>query len=166
MRARPTADSSGSYPTVAQQHADALHQVLANGPGSTTTEVIFHVRGDGCTADDGTPVTDTAIVGLIDDAQLRAMIHDADRRPVNASGTQRHATTRQKRVVKERDRACVDCWPFGRVPRAGTRSSTLLVGTQLLAVEDVVDAFVDATVVHHEPSPEAVAATVMGWARG
>jgi hypothetical protein len=109
MRTRPTADASGTYPTVAQQHADALHQLLTTGAGSTTTEVTFHVRGDGCTADDGTPVTQTAIADLVEDAQLRALIHDANQRPVNASGTQRHPTTRQKRVVKERDRVCVDC---------------------------------------------------------
>ena len=40
---------------------------------------------------------------------LRALIHDAERRPINASGAHRHPTRRQKRVVKERDGACVDC---------------------------------------------------------
>jgi 5-methylcytosine-specific restriction endonuclease McrA len=40
---------------------------------------------------------------------LRALIHDAEGRPINASGRQRHPTARQKRVVRERDRACVDC---------------------------------------------------------
>lgn len=109
MRMRPAADASGSYPTSAQQQADALHHLLTAGVGTTTTEVIFHVRGDGCAADDGTPVTETAIASLIDEARLRAMIHDADGRPINASAAQRHPTTRQKRVVKERDRACVDC---------------------------------------------------------
>lgn len=102
MRMRPTADASGAYPTSPQQHADALHQLLAAGVGSTTTEVIFHVRGDGCTADDGTPVPETAIASMLDEARLRAMIHDADGRPINASAARRHPTTRQKRVVKER----------------------------------------------------------------
>jgi hypothetical protein len=40
---------------------------------------------------------------------LRVLIHDAERRPINASGRHRHPTDRQKRVVKERDRVCVDC---------------------------------------------------------
>ena len=109
MRARPSADASGAFPTVVQQQADALHRLLATGAGATTTEVIFHVRGDGCTADDGTPVTETAIAGLIDGARLRAMVHDAEGRPINASAARRHPTARQKRVVKERDRECVDC---------------------------------------------------------
>ena len=109
MRMRPAADASGAYPTSAQQHADALHRLLSAGAGATTTEVIFHVRGDGCTADDGTPVTETAIASLVDAARLRAMVHDADGRPINASAARRHPTTRQKRVVKDRDRACIDC---------------------------------------------------------
>jgi 5-methylcytosine-specific restriction endonuclease McrA len=46
---------------------------------------------------------------LISQAFLRVLIHDADRRPINASSRQRHPTERQKRVVKERDRACIDC---------------------------------------------------------
>jgi hypothetical protein len=37
------------------------------------------------------------------------LIHDAEGRPINASGSHRHPTRRQKRVVKERDRVCVDC---------------------------------------------------------
>ena len=85
MRMRPAADASGAYPTSAQQHADALHRLLSAGAGTTTTEVIFHVRGDGCTADDGTPVTETAIASLVDAARLRAMVHDADGSPINAS---------------------------------------------------------------------------------
>ena len=40
---------------------------------------------------------------------LRALIHDAEGRPINASGRHRHPTARQKRVVRERDRVCVDC---------------------------------------------------------
>jgi hypothetical protein len=40
---------------------------------------------------------------------VRALIHDAEGRPINASGRHRHPTTRQRRVVHERDRACVDC---------------------------------------------------------
>lgn len=42
-------------------------------------------------------------------ACIRALIHDADGRPINASSKQRHPSTRQKRVAKERDQACVDC---------------------------------------------------------
>jgi hypothetical protein len=37
------------------------------------------------------------------------MIHDAERRPINASRRHRHPTDRQRRVVKERDRHCIDC---------------------------------------------------------
>jgi hypothetical protein len=37
------------------------------------------------------------------------LIHDTERRPINASSRRRHPTPRQKRVVHERDRSCVDC---------------------------------------------------------
>lgn len=73
------------------------------------TEVVLHVRGDGCTLDDGSPIPFSVIEKIAPDALLRALIHDARGRPVNASHRRRHPTDRQKRVVKERDRLCVDC---------------------------------------------------------
>jgi 5-methylcytosine-specific restriction endonuclease McrA len=76
---------------------------------SFTTEVVLHVRGDSATFDDGTPIMGTQIDRLLPHSFIRALIHDAERTPINASGRQRHPTTRQKRVVHERDRECVDC---------------------------------------------------------
>jgi hypothetical protein len=72
-------------------------------------EVVMHVRADGCSLDDGTPITGSVVERIAPTAFLRALIHDANSRPINASGRQRHPTARQKRVVKERDRCCVDC---------------------------------------------------------
>ena len=69
----------------------------------------MHVRADGCTLDDGTPIPDSVVERIAPEAFLRALIHDAESRPINASGRQRHPTTRQRRVVHERDRVCVDC---------------------------------------------------------
>ncbi len=100
-----------AWPSLGQQRADAL-VALAEGtisPGEVTTEVVVHVRGDGCTLDDGTPITDSEVAQLLPTAFIRLLIHDAERNPINASGKQRHPTTRQKRVVKERDRCCIDC---------------------------------------------------------
>lgn len=109
MRRRPQREPDGAWPTLAQQHADAVAELLDEGSGRVSAEVVFHVRGDGCTTDDGTPVAESAIADLVDQATLRAMIHDADARPINASGRHRRPTDRQKRVVKERDQGCVDC---------------------------------------------------------
>ncbi len=103
-------DDAG-WPSLGQQRVDAL-VALAEGTvsaGEITTEIVLHVRGDGCTLDDGTPITDSEVAQLIPTALIRTLIHDAERKPINASGKQRHPTTRQKRVVKERDRCCVDC---------------------------------------------------------
>ncbi|HEY4375557.1 MAG TPA: hypothetical protein VGM93_00290 [Acidimicrobiales bacterium] len=123
-----TAVASGSTereilrPTLAQQRADALVQLMAgaldetgstgpvgDGRSAITPELIIHVRADGCSLDDGTPLADTVAERIAPQSFIRMLIHDAERRPINASGRHRHPTTRQKRVVKERDRCCVDC---------------------------------------------------------
>ena len=108
MTCRPKVGPNG-WPTVAQQYADGLDHLLTTGTGHWITELVLHVRGDGCTLDDGTPIPQSILEHLAPHAFIRALIHDADSRPINASGKQRHPTTRQKRVVKERDRVCVDC---------------------------------------------------------
>ena len=105
---RPDA-SADAYPTLAQQHVDAFEQILTGGTGTINTEVIVHIRGDGNTLDDGTPIPGTIVEHIAPHAFLRVLIHDADTNPINASHRRRHPTTRQKRVVKERDRTCVDC---------------------------------------------------------
>ena len=97
------------WPSLPQQRADALIAIVRDGGAVVETEVVLHMRGDGCTLDDGTPVADSVVERLAPDSFLRVLIHDAESRPINASGRQRHPTTRQRRVVRERDRACVDC---------------------------------------------------------
>ena len=98
------------WPSIAQQHADAL-AALVDGRvgGSLATELVVHVRGDGATLDDGTPLPMSSIAELVPELFVRALVHDAAGRPINASSRQRHPTARQKRVVKERDRVCVEC---------------------------------------------------------
>jgi hypothetical protein len=102
-------DASAERSTLAQQRADAVEILLTEGSGDAETEVIIHVRGDGSTLDDGSPIPDTVVERIAPSAFLRALIHDAESRPVNASTRRRHPSTRQKRIVKERDRTCVDC---------------------------------------------------------
>ena len=97
------------WPTIGQQRADALVELVRGGGASTATEIIVHVRADGCSLDDGTPVADSVVERIAPHAFLRALIHDAESRPINASGRQRHPTQRQQRVVKSRDQVCVDC---------------------------------------------------------
>ena len=105
----PNSRTVSKWPSLGQQRADALLSVLTSGGGRVVTEVVVHVRGDGCTLDDGTPIADSVVARLLSEAFIRVLIHDAERRPINASGRRRHPTTRQKRVVHERDRGCVDC---------------------------------------------------------
>lgn len=109
MRQRLATVDVDHWPSLAQQHADALAQVLREEGGGVTTEVVLHVRADGATLDDGSPLPMCVVQHIAPEAFIRVLIHDAEGRPVNASSARRHPTTRQKRVVKERDRACVDC---------------------------------------------------------
>ncbi len=112
-RARPitrrSSDASaGGWPSLAQQHADAV-EVLLNERMNLSPEVVVHVRGDGASMDDGTPLTDSVVERIAPDAFIRALVHDAEGRPINASWRRRHPDARQRRVAKERDRVCVDC---------------------------------------------------------
>ncbi len=105
----PNMDKADQWPSLAQQHADALAAFLQEGAGSTVTEVVVHVREEGAALDDGTVLPMSVVERIAPEAFIRALIHDAANRPINASSRRRHPTTRQKRVVKERDRVCVDC---------------------------------------------------------
>ncbi len=105
----PRSKDAEQWPTAAQQRADAFIDIATNGGGGVSTEVILHVRGDGATMDDGTPIPITVIERIAPHAFIRAMIHDAERNPINVSSRHRHPTDRQKRVVKERDAVCIDC---------------------------------------------------------
>jgi hypothetical protein len=97
------------WPSIAQQRADALVDLVRGGGTRSVTEVVLHVRGDGCTLDDGTPIPGSVVERIAPRAFLRALIHDAERRPINASGRRRHPSMRQRRVVHERDGRCRDC---------------------------------------------------------
>jgi hypothetical protein len=105
-----SADASGQWPSIAQQRAQAFMELLLEGGGGVATEVIVHVRGDGCTMDDGTPVSDHAVARLLPEAFVRLLITDANRMPINASGRHRHPTARQRRVARARHaNQCVQC---------------------------------------------------------
>jgi hypothetical protein len=109
MSRRVAATGADQWPSLAQQHADAFASLLREGGGALSTEVVLHVRADGASLDDGSPLPLSVVQQIAPDAFLRALIHDAEGRPINAGAARRHPSTRQKRVVKERDRVCVDC---------------------------------------------------------
>lgn len=106
-----SADDDGSFmPCLAQQRADAFVLLFLGKNIDLTTEVVVHVRGDGTTFDDGTPVTDNAVCERLDQSFVRLLLHDMEGRPIDASNRRRHPTTRQKRVVLEaHNHECVDC---------------------------------------------------------
>ena len=101
--------SADAWPSISQQRADALVRLLAGGGARVLTEIVVHVRGDGASFDDGTPIPCTVLERIAPESFVRVLIHDAEGRPINASGRQRHPSARQKRVVRERDQRCVGC---------------------------------------------------------
>jgi len=109
MSTRVTRDASADFPSLAQQRADALLSLVAAGGATVGVELIVHLRGYGCTLDDGTPLADHEVARLIDGAFVRALIHGIDGTPIDATFRRRLPTVRQKRVVKETYGACVDC---------------------------------------------------------
>jgi len=78
------------------------------GPGSRqiVTEVVVHVREDGNTLTDGTPLSDHAVAKLIPDSFISLLIHDSQRQPIDASPRRRHPTRRQRRVLDELNPEC------------------------------------------------------------
>ena len=90
MRSRPAAptnvaNTAGEWPTVAQQHADALEALATNGPGTIDTEVVLHVKGDGNALDDGTPLPDSVVAALIPESFISALVQDAKGNPIDAT---------------------------------------------------------------------------------
>ena len=73
------------WPSIAQQRADALVELLTGGGTQLVTELLIHLRGDGASFDDGTPIPWSELEGIAPEAFVRALIHDADGRPINSS---------------------------------------------------------------------------------
>lgn len=97
-------------PSLSQQRADAFVLLFLGKNIDVLTEVVVHVRGDGITFDDGTPLTECAVIRRLDVSFIRALIHDDKRNPIDATNRRRHPTARQKRVAMEaHNHECVDC---------------------------------------------------------
>jgi hypothetical protein len=69
-------------------------------------EVVVHVREDGNTLTDGTPLSDHAVTRMLPDAFVSLLMHDAQRQPIDASPRRRFPTRRQARVIDERQSEC------------------------------------------------------------
>jgi hypothetical protein len=92
--------------SLAQQRADAIAALLDNGGGTVQAEVIVHVREDGITLTDGTPLSDHAVTAMLPESFISLLMHDAQRQPIDASPRRRFPTRRQARVIDERHHEC------------------------------------------------------------
>ena len=107
---QPASANDFCFPSLSQQRADAMALLFLAQNIALTTEIVIHVRGDGTTFDDGTPITNNAVCQRLDQSFIRAMIHDRHRQPIDATNRRRHPTARQKRVALEtHNHECVDC---------------------------------------------------------
>ena len=110
QRWQPKDADAHFMPSMAQQRADAFCLLFLGNNIELTTEVVIHVRGDGTSFDDGTPITDNAVCQRLDESFIRLMLHDIDGKPIDTTNRRRHPTTRQKRVVLEtHNHECMDC---------------------------------------------------------
>lgn len=104
--ARRTGVPAGT--SLRQQRADALVMMCA-GEGDAAgsdTEIVVHVREDGNTLPDGTPLSDQAVTEMIPKSLISLLLHDAQRYPIDASPRRRFPTRRQRRVVEARQDEC------------------------------------------------------------
>lgn len=108
MRTTPPCEPDGSHPSMAQQRCDAFGRVV-EGRTSGRFELLVHCDQTGSRLPDGTPLTDHAVIGLLDQARLRIIIHDAQGTPVNASTARRRPTVRQQRLAQSGAALCSRC---------------------------------------------------------
>ena len=105
---RVMSDRAPTGASLAHQRAAALVAVVTGGGGSVDAELVIHVDHNGCHLADGTPVSDHAVAGLVDGAFISLLMHDHQRRPIDASPRRRHPTRRQKRVLDARQPECAE----------------------------------------------------------
>jgi len=129
-RAEPPAPTGArDYPSLGQQRADALVRVTTEPGGGSTpqTEVVVHVRDTGNTLADGTPLTDHAVTRLLPESFVSLLMHDAQRKPIDASPHRRFPTPRQRRVLDERFTECA---------HPGCHARVLLQADHVIAYDD------------------------------
>lgn len=108
MRTKLKPEADGSWPSLAQQRADALCELITSN-ARHRFEVLIHVDQNGCRFPDGTPLTESAVASVLDQASIRLIVHDLDGKPVNASDGRRRPTIRQKRTVTSHQAECSRC---------------------------------------------------------
>ena len=96
-----------------QLRADAVTRLVAGDgvTGRAASEVLIHVhaRPDGAllaTLEDGSPVPNAELGSVLCEATVRALVHDAAGRPVDASPGKPGASRRQRHLLQVRDRHC------------------------------------------------------------
>ncbi len=102
---------STSGATLAQQRADALLELVSGGGSSVTAEVVVHVvqHDDGrilAALADGTPIPASQASELLCEASIRALVHDSQGKPIDASPSRPAPTKRQMRLLMARDQHC------------------------------------------------------------
>ena len=74
-------------PTLTQQRCDAFVLLFLGKNIDLTTEVVIHVRGEGTTFDDGTPLTNNAVCQRLERSFIRLLLHSVDGSPIDATNS-------------------------------------------------------------------------------
>lgn len=101
-------DDGTAYPSLAQQRADALVQVLTepSAGAHVDAEVVMHITEDGNHLADGTPLSDRAVTEMLPEAFVSLLMYDSARQPIDASPRRRSPTRRQRRVIDQHHVEC------------------------------------------------------------
>ena len=112
MAAPTNAPAGASRPTLAQLRADAMVTICEAGGGAAApTELVIHAHEteDGRLVGvlpDGTPVPGPVVSELSCASTIRALMHDSEGKPIDASPGRRGPTKRQMLLLLERDKHC------------------------------------------------------------
>ncbi|HET8929669.1 MAG TPA: hypothetical protein VFN21_03325, partial [Acidimicrobiales bacterium] len=129
-------------PSLGRQRADALVRVTTepdSGSSAGRTEVVVHVRDTHNTLADGTSLTDHAVTRLLPESFISLLMHDADRRPIDASPHRRFPTKRQPRVLDERFTECA---------HPGCHAHVILQADHVVAYDDAGPTTIDNLQLH------------------
>ena len=101
--ARVMASNAPAGASLGHQRMDALADICSESGGKgVRAEAIVHVH----VLPDGTPMMSVELDEFFFGASLRALVHDCEGNPIDASPARRFATRRQDRFVRARDKHC------------------------------------------------------------
>lgn len=104
----PANGRSDKVPNASETRRPEHRSRLGQAPATVdvVAEMVIHVRGDGNTLADGTPISDHAVTSMLPGSFVSLLRKDMAGRPIDASPRRRTPTRRQRRVIDEAHPTC------------------------------------------------------------